>query len=193
VEVHSLTPDRWVDFVDLFERKGPRGGQGMQSNGCWCMWWRERTGDAARNKNTLRALVEERREPGLLAYEDGLAVGWLSLGPRPELRQLARSKKYAPPKEQPGSWAIVCFYVHAAARHRGVADALVEAAVDHVRARGGRLIEAYPHRKGDYMGSKELFERSGFTLDRVVEPRFVMRRRVSARRPTARARGRAAR
>jgi ribosomal protein S18 acetylase RimI-like enzyme len=193
MEVVPLTPDRWHDFLDLFERRGPRGGQGMQSNGCWCMWWRERTGDAARNKRALHALVRERREPGLLAYEDGVAVGWLSLGPREEFAQLMRSSRYRPEREEPAVWSIVCFYVHAAARHRGVADALLAAAVDHAREGGAKAIEAYPHVRGDYMGSPELFERAGFRQVRAVEPRLVMRRRVTAARRRSPARGRAAR
>jgi ribosomal protein S18 acetylase RimI-like enzyme len=193
MEVAPLTTDRWRDFLDLFERRGPRGGQGMQSNGCWCMWWRERTADSARNKRALHSLVRKGREPGLLAYEDGVAVGWLSLGPREEFAQLTRSSKYGPEREEPAVWSIVCFYVHAAARHRGVADALLAAAVDHARARGAKTIEAYPHVRGDYMGSPELFERAGFRQVRAVEPRLVMRRRLTAGRKRPPARGRAAR
>jgi ribosomal protein S18 acetylase RimI-like enzyme len=179
MEVAPLTPDRWRDFLDLFERRGPRGGQGMQSNGCWCMWWRERTGDAARNKRALHMLVREGREPGLLAYEDGIAVGWLSLGPREDFGQLVRSQKYGPERDETGVWSIVCFYVHAAARHRGVKESLLDAAVDHARRRGATALEAYPHVRGDYMGVPSLFERSGFRAVRAVDPRLVMRRRLS--------------
>lgn len=181
IEVHPLTPDRWLDFLDLFERRGPRGGQGMQSNGCWCMWWRERTGDARRNKAALRELVREGREPGLLAYDEGTPVGWLSLGPREEFGQLLRSPKYRPERPEDGIWSIVCFYVHASARHRGVAETLLRASLDYARTRGAKALEAYPHVRGDYMGSPELFERGGFTAVRSIEPRLVMRRRVRRR------------
>lgn len=153
----------------------------MQSNGCWCMWWRERTGDAARNKRALHALVREGREPGLLAYEERTAVGWISLGPREQFGQLVRSPKYRPERGEADVWSIVCFYVHAAARHRGVADALVASAVEHAQGRGGRAIESYPHRRGDYMGTPELFERAGFEVARAVEPRLVMRRELRRR------------
>jgi len=178
VEIEPLTADRWRDFLDLFTRKGPRGGSGIQSNGCWCMWWRERTGNAERNKRALHAVVREGREPGLLAYEDGLAVGWISLGPRNELGQLMRSPKYGPERDEPAVWSIVCFYVHAAARHRGVAEALLRGALEHARRRGANTVEAYPHRRGDYMGSPQLFERAGFQVVRRVEPRLVMRREL---------------
>jgi hypothetical protein len=31
VVIHPVTPDRWDDLVALFERKGPRGGNGHHS------------------------------------------------------------------------------------------------------------------------------------------------------------------
>ena len=156
------------------------------------MWWRERTGDAARNKRAMQTLVRDGREPGLLAYDDGTAVGWLSLGRREELGQLARSPKYAPARGEPAVWSIVCFYVHPAARHRGVAYALLAAAVEHARRKGAKAIEAYPHVGGDYMGSPQLFERAGFRQVREVEPRLVMRRTLNATHRRSRARGRVA-
>jgi ribosomal protein S18 acetylase RimI-like enzyme len=69
--------------------------------------------------------------------------------------------------------------VHAAARHRGVKESLLDAAVDHAGRRGATALEAYPHVRGDYMGVPSLFERSGFRAVRAVEPRLVMRRRLS--------------
>jgi ribosomal protein S18 acetylase RimI-like enzyme len=192
VETAPLTPDRWSDLVDLFERRGPRGGSGMAGNGCWCMWWRQRTGNAARNKGALRTIVEEGREPGLLAYEDGVAVGWISIEQRERLGQLMRSKHYGPTQDEEGVWSIVCFYVHAAARHRGVAEALLDAAVEHAAAHGARSVEAYPHnRRPDYMGATELFERHGFEPVRTTTTRTIVR--LNAGRRKARAPGRAAR
>ncbi len=44
IEVQPVTPNRWNDLADLFERRGPRGGTPVTSN-CWCMEWRGLTGD----------------------------------------------------------------------------------------------------------------------------------------------------
>jgi ribosomal protein S18 acetylase RimI-like enzyme len=192
VEIAPVTPERWPDLVDLFERRGPRGGSGLAGSGCWCMWWRQRTGNATRNKEALHTIVEEGREPGVLAYEDGVAVGWISVEPRERLGQLMRSKQYGPTEDEEGVWSIVCFYVHAAARHQGVAEALLEAAVEHAAAHGASSVEAYPHnRRPDYMGAFELFERRGFERIRTMTTRTIVR--LSATRPRARGRGRAAR
>jgi GNAT superfamily N-acetyltransferase len=176
VEIAPVTPDRWDDLVDLFLRRGPRGGAGVGENGCWCMWWRERTGDRKLNRRALQTLVKDGREPGLLAYEDGVAVGWVSVAPREEYGQLMRSKHYGPAEEEDGVWSIVCFHVHPTARHRGVAKALLAAAVEHALDHGATAVEAYPHgRRPDYMGSGEMFAAAGFRPVRPASVRTLVR------------------
>ncbi len=153
--------------------------------GCWCMWWRRRTGDSAKNKRAMHGLVRDGREPGLLAYADGTPVGWVSVAPREELGQLVRSRNYGPKSEEQGVWSIVCFYVDPRAKKQGVASALVEAAVEHALARGASVVEAYPHEQGDYMGVPEAYERLGFEPVRRAGKRTIVRltgpKRASAR------------
>lgn len=140
------------------------------------MWWRERTGDAERNKAALRGLADDGRVPGLLAYVDGVAVGWVSVAPLEQHGQLMRSRHYGPTEEEQGVWSIVCFYVHPAARHVGVAEALLDGAVEHAFAHDATSIEAYPHnRRPDYMGALELFERHGFAQVRATPTRTIVR------------------
>ena len=174
MEIAPATPERWDDLAELFTRRGPRGGTPMTA-GCWCMWWRERTGSPARNRRAMEALVRGGRQPGLLAYEDGVPVGWVSLGSREDFGQLTRSRKYGPLVEEAGVWSIVCFYVDPRAKRRGVAHALLEAAVAHAFARGAQAIEAYPHERGDYMGSPSMFRAAGFRPDRTAAPRRIVR------------------
>jgi len=43
-EIHPVTPERWPDLVELFERRGVRGGRrNSPAYGCWCMYWRDRS------------------------------------------------------------------------------------------------------------------------------------------------------
>ena len=142
---------------------------------CWCMWWRRRTGDASKNKNAMRTIVREGREPGILAYDDGRPVGWVSVAPRQEFGQLVHSRVYGPRDELANVWSIVCFYVDPRAKKRGVARALLEAAVDHALRRGAAIVEAYPHESGDFMGSPEWFERLGFKPVRSAGKRTIVR------------------
>jgi GNAT superfamily N-acetyltransferase len=176
VEISPLTPDRWDDFADLFTRRGPRGGSGPGTS-CWCMWWRQRGRSRETNRRAMRAIVKEGQEPGLLAYDDGVAIGWVSVSPREDYGHLARSKHYGPLEEEDGDvWSIVCFHIHPSARRKGVAKALLGAAVEHALQQGARAIEAYPHqRRPDYMGSAAMFEEAGFRPVRSASVRTIMR------------------
>ena len=180
MEIKPVTAERWSDFAALFERRGPRGGTPMTAN-CWCMWWRKRTGDGAKNKRNMRGLVQAGSEPGLLAYEDGVPVGWVSVAPREEYGHLVRSRNYGPKEEEEGVWSIVCFYVDPRAKKKGVAAALLEAAVEHAFSRGAAAVEAYPHERGDYMGSPDWFERLGFEPVRTAGVRVIVRRERPSR------------
>jgi len=181
MEIKPVTADRWSDFADLFARKGPRGGTPMTAY-CWCMWWRKRTGDDAKNKRNMRALVRAGREPGLLAYEDGVPVGWVSVAPREEYGQLVSSRVYGPKEEEEDVWSIVCFYVDPRTKKQGVAAALLEAAVEHAFSRGAAIVEAYPHEgNGDFMGAPEWFERLGFEPVRTAGVRVIVRRERPSR------------
>ena len=174
VEVHPATPERWRDLAELFERRGPRGGTPTTA-GCWCMWWRQRTGKADSNKRAMRTLVREGREPGLLAYDDGPPVGWVSVGPREEFGQLVRSRTYRPVDDDPDVFSIVCFYIDPRAKRRGVAALLTEEALAYALARGASAVEAYVKEPPDYMGVKGSFERLGFDPVRTAGKRTVMR------------------
>jgi GNAT superfamily N-acetyltransferase len=124
----------------------------------------------------MRTIVQAGQEPGLLAYEDGVPVGWVSIAPRDEYGHLSRSKHYGATEPEDGVWSIVCFIVHGSARHKGVAKALLGAAVEHALARGARAVEAYPHaRTRDYMGSAEMFASAGFEPVRAASVRTIVR------------------
>jgi GNAT superfamily N-acetyltransferase len=182
LRVVPVTPQRWGDMCTLFERRGPRGGyRNVPAYGCWCMYWRDRSlGHGEPKKRAMQALVGAGREPGLLAYEGGEPVGWVSLGPREEFAPLLRSPQYRP--REPGGgdavWSLVCFTVDRQAQRQGVARALLAAAVEHAFAHGASSLEVYPHRsdRANYMGHVELFAAAGFAPVRETSKRVVMRR-----------------
>jgi GNAT superfamily N-acetyltransferase len=179
VKVLPVTPERWPDLVELFEQRGPRGGhRNTPAYGCWCMWWRDRALQHGEpKKRAMAKLVRAGREPGLLAYDGDRPVGWVAVAPREEFAVLLRSPQYRPRDEDEGVWAVTCFVVDRPEQRRGVAAALLDAAVEHAFARGASVVDAYPHAfKGDdYMGGVELYERAGFTKLRDANKRVIVR------------------
>jgi len=180
-----LTAKRWDDFAELF---GPRGAVG----GCWCMWWRvERRADweknkGAGNKRSFKAVVQRGSEPGLLAYHDGRAVGWCAVAPRDEYPSLERSRVAARVDDKP-VWSVSCLFIHKDYRRHGLSVALLRAAADFVRARGGKIVEGYPViPKNDGMpgvfaftGLLAAFEKAGYReVARRSPTRAVMRRNL---------------
>jgi len=181
LQVAPLTPERWQDFVELFEQRGPRGGsRNSPAHGCWCMYWRDRSlvhGEP--KKRAMAGLVRRRRETGLLAYRYGAAVGWVSIAPRHEYAALLASPQYRPRDEGGGrsAWAIVCFVVDRPHHGTGVREALLAAAVEHAFAQGAGSVEAYPHVSAphDYMGGIALYRRAGFAEVRAANKRAIVR------------------
>ena len=167
LRIEPLTPDRWDDVVTLF---GPRGA----SSGCWCMWWlkpaKEWDRDAgATNRRQFQRLVRNGPPPGLLAYEDGAAVGWCALAPRDRYVRLNRSPKLKPIDEEP-VWVVSCFYIRRDHRGSGLAAALLDAAVDWARSQGATLVEGVPidtstraaSNADAFTGTLVMFEAAGF-------------------------------
>jgi len=141
LEFEPLTYDKWKDFTSLFGRKGACGG-------CWCMWWRQTASDfeASKgdgNRRKMRNLVKKGKVPGILACHEGKPVGWCAVAPREEYPRLARSR-ILKPIDGRQVWSVVCLFVARDHRGMGVSSALIGAAVDFVRDRGGKTLEAYP-------------------------------------------------
>ena len=123
---------------------------------------------AQANRAGLQTLVDAGKSPGLIAYRDGVPVGWVSIAPREEYVKLRRSPVMKPVDDQP-VWSVICFVVPAQYRGRGVAHALLEGAVAYARERGATLVEAYPvdkpARSNDdamWFGAKSMYDKAGF-------------------------------
>ncbi len=177
--MRPLTAGRWPDLVDLFERRGPRGGPpNRPGDGCWCMFWRDRSlRHGTPKKRALGALVRAGREPGLLAYDRSEAVGWISVSPREQYAALSSSPQYRPQDDDEGVWSIVCFVIDRPRQGEGISGALLDGAIAHARKRSAATLEAYPHRskKDDYMGHVDLFVERGFRVARETAKRAVVR------------------
>lgn len=143
--IAPLTSDRLGNLATLFE-------QGGDPKWCWCAYFRVRSfdfskGSKAKHRSVLEAAAAdgtaEGRAPGLVAYDGTEAVGWISIGPREDYERLVHSRVLAPVDDSP-VWSIVCFVVGRRSRGRGIARALLAAAIAYAREHGATMLEAYP-------------------------------------------------
>jgi predicted GNAT family acetyltransferase len=126
-------------------------------------------------KRRMRAIVDAGPPPGLIAYEGREPVGWTQVGPRPATPNWNAARRLSAPLEakeadDPGIWAINCFFVPRAHRGAGVAAALLAGAIDYARKKRARLLDACPVEASDgaanpvsiYHGVVSMFEQAGF-------------------------------
>jgi ribosomal protein S18 acetylase RimI-like enzyme len=186
--VLPATPARWPDLEAVFAGKGC-----SQARGCWCMAYRRSGAQkfpagmsrGAANRAELKALVDSKKTPGLVAYDGATPVGWIAVGPREDYAVLQRSPVMKPVDDRP-VWSIVCFVVPSEYRHRGVAHAMLRAAIAYARDQGATLIEAYPvDKRGTssdetlWFGTKSMYDRAGFKeVARRKPARPVVRRKL---------------
>ncbi len=167
LEIRELTPELWPALQRLF---GPNGA----CAGCWCMWWRVPEGErfkdihGAEAKRRQKALVLAGKSRGLLAFADGEPVGWCAYGRRTDFAALARSRTLSCDDAEQ-VWSLPCFFIKSGWRGRGVARALLRAALASLRRQGARTAEAYPVRlpssnTGAFTGTVPWLESEGFRV-----------------------------
>lgn len=157
------------------------------------MWWRLpaaewKRGKGEKNRRALKRLVDSGEPPGLIAYDGDLPVGWITLAPREAFPRLAASRSLKPVDDTP-VWSAPCFFVAKSHRRRGLSVRLLEAAAEHARSRGARMIEGYPvvSTKGTmpdafaWTGLPGAFEKAGFReVARPSASRRIMRKALRA-------------
>jgi len=170
--------------------------RGSWGASCWCMYPRLMRAEmatmrSAQRREAMTKLARRRRAPGLLAFEGEEPVGWIAVGPRAELARLDASRA-TPRVDDVDVWVIPCISVRPSARGRGIAVALIRAAVAYAARWRAPAVEAYPRagsaRTADdnaYIGTEPLFRRAGF---RVIRRPQGKAGRNSLRRVTMRVR-----
>jgi len=128
--------------------------------------FKEKTGEPARQMQ--KNIVESGSVPGLLAFNDGVPVGWIAVEPRDVYTRLAHSKILSPIDEEK-VWSAPCFYVSRLARRQGLMVELLKGAVEYVKKQGGKIVEGYPvDAEKDmpaafiYTGTASAFKKAGF-------------------------------
>jgi GNAT superfamily N-acetyltransferase len=179
------------NFDDVATMLGPKN---PQSSVCWCLSWRlsskenrELAGPARADK--VAELCARDLAPGVLAYLGDEPVGWAGIAPRSELHPFANSKRIPHLDDLP-VWSLWCIRVRPGFRKQGVAESLIDGAIDYARATGAPVVESHPvDNNGQrvdqtmaFVGTRSMFERAGFTKAADTDsvsggfPRILMRR-----------------
>jgi GNAT superfamily N-acetyltransferase len=185
MEVLPATADRIDDLAALFASNGTVAG-------CGCMLflltgkefdagWRNSV-----NRDRLLSMAADADPPvGLLAYRDGVPVGWCATGPRSRYGKAMRSPLYRSrdPADDDAVWLLPCLYVRREARGAGLTHDLLCAAVDLARSGGASAVEAFPLSGGErrpsgeaYLGTEAMFATLGFHPRERPSPRRVIMR-----------------
>jgi GNAT superfamily N-acetyltransferase len=185
VDVRDVTPESTRDYHHFFDDVAFRDYPAWQS--CYCMEthrtqsedeWAART--AADNRSDMTELIQGGSVTALLAFVDGKPVGWCNYGESTRLAGLAR-RFGLEARDHEGVGSVACFVIAAPYRGHGVASELLAAAIDRLRARGLRAVEAYPSRsddsaQGNYRGPLEMYVRAGFATYRETDRHVIVRK-----------------
>lgn len=153
------------------------------SHGCYCQYWFF-SGDKNAwqlrcmqspddNAQSLQAECLGTVPPGIVVFDDELAVGWLRVAPLGRMKKLTQHGTYrrlALTEDQ--ALSIACIYVRPEARGRGVMRMLLSVLPDFCASLGAHRVYAFP-RGGDerlddaqrMMGVMRCFSEIGFVRD----------------------------
>jgi GNAT superfamily N-acetyltransferase len=185
IEVHDVTPDRVGDYQNFFDRDAFRDFPGWQS--CYCMEthrtqtdeeWAVRT--AQDNRRDMTKKIKDGEVTALLAYVDGKPVGWCNYGETTRLNGVMHRFGLNASTQQ-GVGSLACFVIAAPYRNHGVASALLEAALERLRARGVKVAEAYPVKElksaqSNYRGPLSMYTAAGFEPYHETERHLIVRK-----------------
>ena len=132
------------------------------------MVWRA-TSEEGRNKKVpvrkqqMHQRIQSNLPVGLLAFEENMPVGWVSIAPRETYRRLGGEQA----KQNELVWSLACMFIRRSLRGKGLAHKLIAAAIDHAGKNGATHIEAYPVAPDApsyrFMGFVPAFETAGFS------------------------------
>jgi ribosomal protein S18 acetylase RimI-like enzyme len=188
IEVREVTPELVPEYLDFFDHHAFRDYPIWQS--CYCMEthrtqgddeWAERT--AGDNRRDMSDSIKLGHVTGLLAFEAGKPVGWCNFGETTRLSGLMHRFGLTA-EDHEGVGSVACFVIAAPYRGHGVASKLLDAAVERLRARGLRAVEAYPARSDDsahsnYRGPLAMFLRAGFEPYGEIERHLIVRKTLA--------------
>ena len=190
VEIRDVGPALLSAYLDFFDKRAFRDFPEWQS--CYCMEthrpanmsdddWAQRV--AEDNRNDMSEAIKQGEVTALLAFEGGKPIGWCDYGETTRLSGVMHRFGLAA-SDHEGVGSVACFVIASPYRGHHVASMLLDAAVERLRARGLRAVEAYPKRSDDsqhtnYRGPLAMFLRAGFEPYREAGSHLILRKSLA--------------
>jgi len=185
IEIRDVTPDRVSDYQELFDKYAFLDYPACRS--CYAMAnhrtqdaeeWALRTADD--NRRDMSKKISRGDVTALLAFVDGKPVGWCNYGETTRLAGLMHRFELKP-EEYPGVGSVACFVISAPYRRHGVARRLLDTALDRLREREVKVVEAYPVKntkspQSNYRGPLSMYLAAGFEPHREAGPFQIVRK-----------------
>lgn len=195
--IRELAPDLLEDYLYFFDHVAFADFPWWSA--CYCRFHRDpedTTGDSSpkmreRHRALASELVRSGAQQGFLAYIEGKPVGWCNAAPRASYTAPRRmAQAINDPNEPVGS--TVCFIIGAEHRGRGIATALLGAALDKFKRLGLPVAEGYPNTAPpsgpyaketpwsahNYHGPLEMYLKASYRIHRQLETFAVVRKPV---------------
>lgn len=169
--IQPLSVHTWDAFAAMVERHNGIFG------GCWCTYFHDcanRGPGYEGSRAFKKELVEAGRAHAALVVVGDEAIAWAEYGTPDELPNIHHRKQYLAEAGTLPNYRITCIFVDKRYRRQGFAKVALDAAIDHIAAQGGGVVEGYPHEVGEkkmnnsfvYNGTRRMYEEAGFEFVR---------------------------
>jgi GNAT superfamily N-acetyltransferase len=178
VEIKRLAPKLTQDFLGFFDNTAFSDNPDWAE--CYCCFfyfgdsdWQERSG--AMNRTYAEQAIISGGMHGYLAYIDGKPAGWINADNKNAYARLDNQD------ESEKVLSIVCFTIAPGHRRKGIATALLQAAVEDAAKDGYTVVEAYPAKDAatdahNYHGPLDLYTKNGWAVVDETENSWVVRK-----------------
>jgi GNAT superfamily N-acetyltransferase len=185
IEIRDVTPDRVGHYQEFFDKYAFRDYPAWRS--CYCMETHRTQGDEAwamrtadDNRRDMSEMISNRNVTALLAFVDGKPVGWCNYGETTKLAGVMHRFQLKGETYE-GVGSVACFVISAPYRRHGVAKRLLDTALDRLRERGVKVVEAYPVKEtespqSNYRGPLSMYLQAGFESHRETGPFQIVRK-----------------